>query len=55
VTAAGGHARWLILLTVLAVVAVWIGWIGYLASDDDLYYLAALRWVTHPPFEGDNH
>jgi 4-amino-4-deoxy-L-arabinose transferase-like glycosyltransferase len=55
VTAAGGHARWLILLTVLAVVAVWIGWVGYLASDDDLYYLAALRWVRHPPFEGDNH
>ncbi|MBX9859265.1 MAG: glycosyltransferase family 39 protein [Sphingomonas sp.] len=35
--------------------AVWIGWIGFIASDDSLYFYGAERWLTAPPFAGDNH
>lgn len=42
------------LLLVLAA-AVLIGWIGFTASDDSLYFVAADRWLTAPPFAGDNH
>ena len=35
--------------------ALWLGWIGFIASDDSLYYQGAVRWLTDPPFAGDNH
>ena len=46
---------WPALLVCLAVVALWIGWIGFIASDDTLYYVGALRWVTEGPAPGADH
>lgn len=42
------------LLALLAA-ALWVGWTGYIASDDSLYFFGAERWLTTPPFAGDNH
>jgi len=47
-----GAALWL-LAGVAAAVA--IGWTGFIASDDSLYFLGAEKWLTAPPFAGDNH
>lgn len=46
---------WAAVLALGAGVALWLGWIGFIASDDALYYQGALRWLTDPPFAGDNH
>ena len=47
--------RWIAALALSAAAALWLGWIGFIASDDSLYYQGALRWLTDPPFAGDNH
>jgi 4-amino-4-deoxy-L-arabinose transferase-like glycosyltransferase len=49
------HGWWALALLAGAAAALWIGWIGYIASDDSLYYAGAVRWLTDPPFAGDNH
>ncbi|KKC26055.1 ArnT family glycosyltransferase [Sphingomonas sp. SRS2] len=49
------NAGWPILLAVLGIAAVWAGWVGFMASDDGLYYYAALQWFTNPPAPGANH
>ncbi len=55
--AASWRARivWLAVLAVLLTAAIAIGWTGFIASDDSLYFVGAERWLTHPPFAGDNH
>ncbi len=47
--------RWAAVLVLGMVAALWIGWVGFIASDDSLYYEGAVRWLTDPPFAGDNH
>lgn len=42
-------------LVAILTAALLIGWIGFTASDDSLYFVAAERWLTAPPFAGDNH
>ena len=46
---------WAAVLAIAVVAALWIGWVGFIASDDSLYYEGAVRWLTDPPFAGDNH
>ncbi len=46
---------WPLLVLAAGMVAIWIGWVGYSASDDAAYYVAALRWLDHPPVAGDDH
>ena len=46
---------WFAALALCGTLALWLGWIGFIASDDSLYYEGALRWLTDPPFAGDNH
>lgn len=50
-----GPAAWPVALLAAALAALAVGWIGYIASDDALYYRGAVRWLTDPPFAGDNH
>ena len=52
---AAERRRWAAALAMCAALALWLGWIGFIASDDALYYQGALRWLTDPPFAGDNH
>lgn len=49
------HLAWGGLVLVCTALALWLGWIGFIASDDSLYYEGASRWLTDPPFAGDNH
>lgn len=46
---------WSAVLLAGMVAALWVGWVGFIASDDSLYYEGAMRWLTDPPFAGDNH
>ena len=46
---------WPLLVGAAALCAIAIGWVGYSASDDAAYYEAALRWLDHPPYGGDDH
>src|ERR1700757_4144100 len=46
---------WPLLVGAAALCAIAIGWVGYSASDDAAYYQAALRWLDHPPYAGDDH
>lgn len=49
------HWPWALALVVCAPLALWFGWIGFIASDDSLYWAGAMKWLTAPPFAGDNH
>jgi 4-amino-4-deoxy-L-arabinose transferase-like glycosyltransferase len=46
---------WPALLIAATLLALGLGWVGYAASDDASYYQGALRWLTHPPYPGDDH
>src|SRR5262245_56709495 len=46
---------WPLFAAFAALLAIGLGWVGYTASDDASYYDAALRWLSHPPYAGDDH
>jgi len=46
---------WPLLCGLGVALALTVGWVGYTASDDAAYYDAALRWLTHPPYAGEDH
>lgn len=47
--------QWAALVGVAMAAALWFGWVGFIASDDSLYHQGAMRWLTDPPFAGNDH
>ena len=47
--------RWPLFLGLAVLLALGIGWAGYTSSDDAAYYNGAARWLTDPPYPGDDH
>jgi 4-amino-4-deoxy-L-arabinose transferase-like glycosyltransferase len=46
---------WPLIFALIAIAAVLIGWTGYISSDDAAYYHGAARWLSNPPYAGDDH
>ena len=49
------HVRNSALLALAALAMLSFGWVGFMASDDGFYAEAAVNWLNHFPFVGDNH